>query len=1099
MSTQSAGGYSNPASPEKPSSPTTSPSKQRHRRHARTPASLTSSFGGSGSSAYLPMDLDPMSEDPDQVFTKLPVKQVELFHLAVRDAAAAKRQELRSLVGERYTELLGTANTIIDMAHSSSQLKERLGALKLGVRKDSFGDGDGDLSGHDLAEEEFLRQQREDQVFSIGASLKLLMDAPEFVWRSIEKGKTLTAAWTFILARVVWWDLMERRKPSNPEDLTIDVKAAFPFVEKQWQGLVPMRKQIIQRAVDLLAIADLGLQVTMDQLATVILLDNLKIPQAFSLLLSQRRNAIKEILRISHPGYEGRNRRRSSVVFGSLEKEPVKEKGPGEDETEIDAMLSSLIRSYMGTLIHASRSFALPGPSPPASFPTDDQSTLPCMHQLLKRLTQPPPFAGTEAGSSLKDRRTSFIAPGGLSPAALKAARRRSSLGVPTLLSDPSHSDKKLSRVSTHSVLHSLPSSSILTHFLPPQILSFTPYVEVDEPHENSEEGAIAKIQSWAAQIRQDCLYPEAEMQDTKGRSQQRQSISDLLKGLQSIRSISRVQHSSALNIEKAHKFVMRKIGSRPGGSTPKEAKVLEMIKTETEELRRSLDALFEARLASIYQQELDGIKSEAVASTERSIRVLAGSQASQDGGKSKEEADVMFERHPTLFLFSSDSVAPSQDDRPTLASRAQKHSNSASRPQAIHLNDRLETRSPMIDKVIRDIDMKYEKLERDMEAYFGSLRRHQRGSKRIEEAFSERAAGTLVEIVKAWRAMLQDMSSVQGAEGLDLEGSEKDSARKEAAEEESHLFVGRLALCAKRRGALHAALQRPRPCATRDELCTVLDETMLRSLDKWKSRVSRQCITILSSIDYRNRSGSGGTPPYPTTPSPSLISALSLIGRSCLDLGLSSFSAESKWNLAGEGASGLWFGEKAMLDLSIDILTRWAESLKDHAPPSAEQQPSLPSKQACIDQRLVAHIFEPHTLGTRSDEASFSRSSCSSNLKSTLALLRTALCGAESNLKAVQDDDAELAEISLCSLSRHRLLLGPLLDPVEKHAFLMLPTSVGQFGVSVNGVAASTNPSIGMTANVPSTTWTKVNVLALSRPVWGDGSKKVSAPAWDM
>uniref|UniRef100_V5EAQ6 Uncharacterized protein n=1 Tax=Kalmanozyma brasiliensis (strain GHG001) TaxID=1365824 RepID=V5EAQ6_KALBG len=89
------------------------------------------------------------------------------------------------------------------------------------------------------------------------------MDAPEYVWKSIEKGKTLQAAWAFLLTRATWLDLIESRSQSAlAKDgeagissvaqavslLKVNVKKAFPFIEKQWQTMLPMRKQIVARA-----------------------------------------------------------------------------------------------------------------------------------------------------------------------------------------------------------------------------------------------------------------------------------------------------------------------------------------------------------------------------------------------------------------------------------------------------------------------------------------------------------------------------------------------------------------------------------------------------------------------------------------------------------------------------------------------------------------------------------------------------------------------------------------------------------------------------------------------------------------------------------
>ncbi|KAI3475422.1 hypothetical protein L1887_63190 [Cichorium endivia] len=49
----------------------------------------------------------------------------------------------------------------------------------------------------------------QEAVYVLGASLRLIMDVPEYVWKSIEKGKTLQASWAFLLAKAAWNDLTD--------------------------------------------------------------------------------------------------------------------------------------------------------------------------------------------------------------------------------------------------------------------------------------------------------------------------------------------------------------------------------------------------------------------------------------------------------------------------------------------------------------------------------------------------------------------------------------------------------------------------------------------------------------------------------------------------------------------------------------------------------------------------------------------------------------------------------------------------------------------------------------------------------------------------
>ncbi|KAK9322465.1 hypothetical protein V1517DRAFT_323227 [Lipomyces orientalis] len=63
------------------------------------------------------------------VFENYPPPQVRVVAFQVRNDAQALREQLRSLVGESYRELLGTADTIIDMNGTVEEMEERFRTL----------------------------------------------------------------------------------------------------------------------------------------------------------------------------------------------------------------------------------------------------------------------------------------------------------------------------------------------------------------------------------------------------------------------------------------------------------------------------------------------------------------------------------------------------------------------------------------------------------------------------------------------------------------------------------------------------------------------------------------------------------------------------------------------------------------------------------------------------------------------------------------------------------------------------------------------------------------------------------------------------------
>ena len=64
--------------------------------------------------------------------------------------------------------------------------------------------------------------------------MKILLDAPEHLWRLIERKKYLSAAWLFLLARVVYQALMRNDDADEQSWISegIDVSVRVTFVLK---------------------------------------------------------------------------------------------------------------------------------------------------------------------------------------------------------------------------------------------------------------------------------------------------------------------------------------------------------------------------------------------------------------------------------------------------------------------------------------------------------------------------------------------------------------------------------------------------------------------------------------------------------------------------------------------------------------------------------------------------------------------------------------------------------------------------------------------------------------------------------------------------
>jgi conserved oligomeric Golgi complex subunit 1 len=103
---------------------------------------------------------------------------------------------------------------------------------------------------------------------SVAAHVKLLLDTPEHIWRLLEKKKYLHAGWLFLLARIVYQELV-RDGAEDEDDWTAhsinmvvrglvygltatnthDIyQEQFPLVQRQWDAVAPLRAQITYKA-----------------------------------------------------------------------------------------------------------------------------------------------------------------------------------------------------------------------------------------------------------------------------------------------------------------------------------------------------------------------------------------------------------------------------------------------------------------------------------------------------------------------------------------------------------------------------------------------------------------------------------------------------------------------------------------------------------------------------------------------------------------------------------------------------------------------------------------------------------------------------------
>ncbi|KAF8922040.1 hypothetical protein CPB85DRAFT_18175 [Mucidula mucida] len=174
------------------------------------------------------------------------------------------------------------------MAHSSKRLLEALDETKSAIStqkvpplpRKSIANGAQDTHLHTL------------QLLS--AHIKLLLDAPEHLWRLIERKKYFAAAWLYLLSDVVYRAL--RHEEETWAEQGIHLREQFPLIGRQWEAVSQFRSQIVHKAT--LALRESSASST-DVCATALtlhLLDSRPLTETLTVFLTQRTRSLSILL-----------------------------------------------------------------------------------------------------------------------------------------------------------------------------------------------------------------------------------------------------------------------------------------------------------------------------------------------------------------------------------------------------------------------------------------------------------------------------------------------------------------------------------------------------------------------------------------------------------------------------------------------------------------------------------------------------------------------------------------------------------------------------------------------------------------------------------
>lgn len=207
----------------------------------------------------------------DGLFVRFGVKDVRGIAVRGQEKAESKRDELRTMVGERYRDLLGAADSIVRMRKSSSKLLRKLERARDECDRESMAERalQEDLNRSRMVSRATTPLPSGHTPYGVATLVKLVIDCPEHVWRAIESQDYLTAARLEGLGRAVYRELGKRSRDGDEkrdeEEQEDDIEAAFPLIEQQRILFQQLKPNILQRANQSFSLWDVSTEVSMTQ------------------------------------------------------------------------------------------------------------------------------------------------------------------------------------------------------------------------------------------------------------------------------------------------------------------------------------------------------------------------------------------------------------------------------------------------------------------------------------------------------------------------------------------------------------------------------------------------------------------------------------------------------------------------------------------------------------------------------------------------------------------------------------------------------------------------------------------------------------------
>ncbi|XP_046432315.1 conserved oligomeric Golgi complex subunit 1 isoform X1 [Neodiprion fabricii] len=226
--------------------------------------------------------------DIKTVFEGHTIKEVEQIQKKIQNESERKKVELRTLVGERYRDLIEAADTIAEMKQTSECVIARICNMEETCHKlqQKY------LIGFKMdPPEQMLESNKSNEAYdSIVMQIKILMDIPEQIWSAVDTENFLLATQLFLFAQHINYSL--RIEVGNS-----DLATKYPIILKQWGVISHFRNVILTGCNKVLQSLELPVESAANCLASLVLLDGMASTELLKKLITLRSQAVEAVIK----------------------------------------------------------------------------------------------------------------------------------------------------------------------------------------------------------------------------------------------------------------------------------------------------------------------------------------------------------------------------------------------------------------------------------------------------------------------------------------------------------------------------------------------------------------------------------------------------------------------------------------------------------------------------------------------------------------------------------------------------------------------------------------------------------------------------------